>query len=48
LAAGALVVLGILLAVLGLFVGSNILLVIIGLVSILAGGILQILMTRRA
>jgi hypothetical protein len=48
LAAGALVVLGILLAVLGLFTGGNIQLVIIGLVSILAGGILQIFMTRRA
>jgi hypothetical protein len=48
LAAGALVVLGILLAVLGLFVGGNIQLVIIGLVAILAGGILQIFMTRRA
>jgi hypothetical protein len=48
LAAGALVVLGILLAVLGLFVGGNIQMVIIGLVAILAGGVLQIFMTRRA
>ena len=48
MASGALVVLGILLAVLGLFVGGNILLVIIGLVAIFAGGVLQIFMTRRA
>jgi hypothetical protein len=48
LAAGALVVLGILLAVLGLFVGGNIQMVIIGLLAILAGGVLQIFMTRRA
>ena len=47
MAAGALVVLGILLAV-GLFVGGNIQMVIIGLLAILAGGVLQIFMTRRA
>ena len=48
MASGALVLLGILLAVLGLFVGGNIQLVIIGLLAVLAGGVLQLLMTRRA
>ena len=48
MASGALVLLGILLAVLGLFVGGNIQLVIIGLLAILAGGVLQLFMTRRA
>ena len=47
MASGALVVLGIILVVLGLLAASNVLLVVIGLVSILAGGILQVAMAQR-
>ena len=47
MASGALVVLGIILVVLGLLAAANIVLVIIGLTSILAGGVLQVAMTRR-
>jgi hypothetical protein len=43
----ALVVIGIILAVLGLLVGGGINLIIIGLVTIAAGGVLQVLGTRR-
>jgi hypothetical protein len=38
----ALTILGILLAVLGLFVAANVILVIIGLVSIFGAGLLQV------
>jgi len=48
MASGALVILGIILVVLGLLAAANIVLVIIGLTSILAGGVLQVAMTRRA
>ncbi|HEY7333119.1 MAG TPA: hypothetical protein VH859_09215 [Candidatus Limnocylindria bacterium] len=48
MASGALVVLGIILVVLGLLAASNIVLVVIGLLAILAGGVLQVAMTRRA
>ena len=48
MASGALVVLGIILVVLGLLAASNIALVVIGLLSILAGGVLQVAMARRA
>ena len=43
----ALTILGILLAVLGLFVAGNIQLVIVGLVAIFAAGLLQVLGARR-
>jgi hypothetical protein len=46
MASGALVILGIILTVLGLL-GGNIVLLVIGLVSILAGGLLQVAMARR-
>ncbi len=48
MASGALVILGIILTVLGLLGGSNVVLVVIGLLSILAGGVLQVAMARRA
>lgn len=48
MASGALVLLGVLIAVLGLFVGGNITLVVIGLLAILAGGVLQVAMMRRS
>jgi hypothetical protein len=44
----ALVVIGIILAVLGLLVGGGINLVIIGLVTIAVGGVLQVMGSRRA
>ena len=47
MASGALVILGIILTVLGLLGGSNVVLVVIGLVSILAGGVLQVAMAKR-
>jgi hypothetical protein len=47
-ASGALVILGIILTVLGVLAASNIALVVIGLLSILAGGMLQLAMARRA
>ena len=47
MASAALVVLGIILVILGLFAAGEITLVIIGLVSILAGGVLQAVMMRR-
>jgi hypothetical protein len=47
MASGALVILGIILTVLGLLAASNVLLVVIGLSSILAGGLLQVAMARR-
>lgn len=43
----ALTVLGILIAVLGLFVGGNIQLVVIGLITIAVAGVLQIAGSRR-
>ena len=43
----ALTVIGILLAVLGLFVAGNIVIVVIGLLSIFGGGLLQVV-GRRA
>lgn len=46
MASGALVILGIILTVLGLL-GGNVVLVVIGLVSILAGGLLQVAMAGR-
>lgn len=46
-ASAALVVLGIILVILGLLTAGDIVLVIIGLVSILAGGALQAVMMRR-
>ena len=48
LAVPALVVLGIILAVLGLVVAGNIQLVIIGLVTVFAGGVLQVASARLA
>lgn len=48
MASGALVVLGIILVVLGLLAAGNVVLVVIGLLSILAGGVLQVAMARRA
>jgi hypothetical protein len=47
MASGALVVLGIIFAVLGLLSAGNLALVVIGLLSILAGGVLQVAMARR-
>jgi hypothetical protein len=47
MASGALVVLGIILVVLGLLAAGNIALVVIGLLSILAGGVLQVALARR-
>jgi hypothetical protein len=47
MASGALVVLGIIFAVLGLLAAGNLALVVIGLLSILAGGVLQVAMARR-
>ena len=44
----ALTILGILIAVLGLFVGGNIQLTIIGLVTIAVAGVLQVLGQRRS
>ena len=44
----ALVVLGTMLAVLGVIVAGNIQLVVIGLVTIFAGGLLQVLARRGA
>ena len=43
----ALVVIGIVLAVLGLLVGGGINLVIIGLIAIAVGGVLQVMGSRR-
>jgi hypothetical protein len=43
----ALTVLGILIAVLGLFVGGSVQLVVIGLVAIAVAGVLQVVGTRR-
>ncbi len=48
MASGALVILGIILTVLGLLAASNLVLVVIGLASILAGGLLQVAMAGRA
>jgi hypothetical protein len=47
MASGALVILGIILTVLGLLTAGNVLLVVIGLASIVAGGLLQLAMARR-
>lgn len=47
MASAALVVLGILLVVLGLFAAGNLWLIIIGLVAVLGGGVLQVAMQRR-
>ncbi len=43
----ALVILGVALAVLGLLVGGGVWLIVIGLVSIAAGGLLQVMGSRR-
>lgn len=43
----ALTFLGVLLAVLGLFVAGNVTLVVIGLVAVFAAGLLQVLGSRR-
>lgn len=43
----ALTFLGVLLAVLGLFVAANVTLVVIGLVAVFAAGLLQVLGSRR-
>jgi hypothetical protein len=45
-AAGALVVIGIIIAVLGLFVGGSIQLAGVGLASIVLGGLLSVLASR--
>jgi hypothetical protein len=47
-AAGALIVIGILLAALGLFAAGDVLLVLVGLGSIAVGGLLGLLDRRRA
>lgn len=47
-AAGALVVLGILIAVLGLFAGGSIIVSSVGLVTIAVGGMLSLLVERGA
>lgn len=47
-ASGTLIVLGVLLAVLGLFTGGTVLLVLIGLGSITVGGLLGLLERRTA
>jgi hypothetical protein len=44
---GALTILGILFAVLGVFVGGNVQFAIVGLVAIVAAGVLQVLGARR-
>jgi hypothetical protein len=41
------VILGILLVVVGLFAAGNMWVIIVGLLAILAGGVLQVAMTRR-
>jgi hypothetical protein len=46
-ASAALVILGILLVILGLFAGGAVWLVVIGLLAILGGGVLQVAMSRR-
>lgn len=46
LAGATLVVLGVLIAVLGLFVAGNIAIVVVGLIAIFGGGVLEAL-TRR-
>ncbi len=47
MASGALVILGIILVVLGVLGGGNLWLIIIGLLAILAGGVLQVATARR-
>jgi hypothetical protein len=47
LAGGTLVVLGVLIAVLGLFVAGNIAIVVVGLIAIFGGGVLEALTRRR-
>lgn len=47
MASAALVILGILLVVVGLFAAGNMWVIIVGLLAILAGGVLQVAMTRR-
>jgi hypothetical protein len=44
----ALTILGIILAVLGLFVAGNLVIVVVGLVSIFGAGLLQVLGGRRS
>lgn len=44
----ALTVLGVLIAVLGLFVGGSVQLVVIGLIAIAVAGVLQVVSMRRA
>jgi len=43
----ALVVLGVLIAILGLFAAGNIVIVAVGLVAVFAGGVLEVLTRRR-
>jgi hypothetical protein len=47
-ASGTLIVIGVLLAVLGVLAAGNMIMVVIGLVSILAGGLLGVADRRRA
>jgi hypothetical protein len=47
MASGALVILGILLVVLGIFVGGGFWLIVLGLLAILGGGVLQVALVRR-
>lgn len=47
-ASGTLIVIGVLLAVLGVLSAGNMVMVVIGLVSILAGGLLGVADRRRA
>lgn len=48
LATGALVLTGILLVAIGLFVAGNMVVVAVGIVSMVAAGLLGVLATRRA
>jgi hypothetical protein len=47
MASAALVVLGIILVILGLFGGGNLVIIGMGLLAILGGGILQVAIARR-
>lgn len=47
MASAALVILGILLVILGLFAGDSLWLIIIGLLAVLGGGVLQVALQRR-
>jgi len=47
-AAAALVIIGILLVVLGIFAAGNLALIVLGVVSLVAAGLLQVMGQRRA